>query len=180
MKRMLLSMTALGLTLIIFCAVNSCAPRASLRTIYAHPSEITGTYTLFLYGAQHMEDLETVAVLAKEGTPYVFEIYSPEFDYKVIKGLSADEAYSKATAFVSFHHAFDRYSVSKILDENGSAVGYEVRPYYRPFEYGYSDVLDAWYTIQDGKIITRIRLKPEVERYLRDGNDRRPLLFRMR
>ena len=180
MKRMLLYLTALCLALTFFVAVNSCAQRASLRTVYAHPSEITGTYTLFLYGGRYMEDLETVAILAKEETPYAFEIYSPEFNYKVINGLSADEAYRKAAAFVSFHHAFDHFIVSKILDGNGTAIGYEVRPYYRPFEYGYSDVLEVWYTVHDGKVIARVHLKPEVERYLRDGNDRRPLLFRMR
>jgi hypothetical protein len=180
MKKKLPTLLVVGLSIALFATINSCAPQTSLKTIHAYPTEITGTYTLFLYGARHIEDIETVAILAKEGTPYTFEIYSPDFNYKVIQGVPADEAYKKAAEFVSFHHAFDYYAVSKILDGNGVVIGYEVRPYYRPFEYGYYDVLDVWYSIQDGTVITRIHMKPEVEQYLRDGDGRKPFLFRTR
>ncbi len=180
MKRILSLLLVAGLAAVIFTAVNSCTPRASLKTERAYPSEITGTYTLFLYGARHIEDIETIAILAREGTPYTFEIYSPEFNYKVVKGVPADSAFTRAAAFVSFHHAFDHYEVSRILDGTGAVIGYEVRPFYRPFEYGYSNVLDVWYTLRDGKVITTIHLKPEVERLLRDGDERTPFLFQRR
>jgi hypothetical protein len=39
-------------------------------------------------------------LLAKEGAHYAFEIYAPDFDYKVIKGMLSKEAIEKATQFV--------------------------------------------------------------------------------
>lgn len=178
MRKKLLAVLTLVLVISVFVTVGSCTPRASLRTVYAKPSEITGTYTLFLYGARHSNDIETVAILAKEGTPYTFEIYAPDFDYKVIKGMPGDKAFSRAREFVSFHHAFADYGLSKIFDRYGAVIGYEVRPYYKPLEFGYYDVLNVWYTPQNGKVIVRIHLIPEVEQQLRDGDRRRPFLFR--
>jgi hypothetical protein len=170
----------LGLAVTIFLNTNSCTPSASLRTVFANPAEISGTYTVFLYGARHSNDIETVAILAKEETPYTFEIYSADFNYKTIKGMPADQAYKRAAAFVSFHYAFDYSVISRILDGNGVVIGFEVRPYYRPFEFGYDNVLDISYTPEDGKVIVRIHLKPAVEQYLRDGDRRSPFLFKMR
>jgi hypothetical protein len=180
MNKRLVPLLILGFAVIIFLNANSCTPGASLRTVSADPAEISGTYTVFLYGARHSNDIETVAILAKEETPYTFEIYSPDFDYKTIKGMPADQAYKRAAAFVSFHFAFDYHVVRKILDRNGAVIGYEVRPYYRPFEFGYSDILDISYAHRDGKVIVDIHLIPPVEQYLRDGDRRRPFLLRMR
>ena len=171
-------LAALGLCLVFILAATSCAPVNSLRTAAVNPAAVTGTYTVFLYGARHVNDIETVAVLAKEGTHYTFEIYAPDFDYKIIKGMPAKEAIEKATKFVSFHHEFSYYRIGGILDPAGAVIGYEVRPYYRPIEFGYYDVMDISYTLADKRVVTRIHLKPEVEQYLQDGDRRRPLLFR--
>lgn len=178
MKNKITLFAALGLCLGFFLVANSCVQRNSLRTASVNPATVTGTYTIFLYGARHVNDIETAAVLAKEGTPYTFEIYAPDFDYKIIKGMPAKEAIEKATKFVSSHHEFSYYRISGILDPAGAVIGYEVRPYYRPIEFGYYDVMDIWYTLADKRVVTRIHLKPEVEQYLQDGDRRRPLLFR--
>ena len=133
-----------------------------LKTEQAKDDEVTGTFTLILYGGRHINDLETVALLDKEGDQYEFEPYAPEFDYKVRKGVSAVDALKEARRFVSFHSAFWRSQLSKILDEKGNTIGYEVRPLYRPFIYGRADLIDVYYRIKDGKVIIYIKLTPDV------------------
>ena len=160
MNKNLFPLLVLVFAVAILLNANSCTPTASLITVSANPAELSGTYTVFLYGARHSNDIETIAILAKENVPYTFEIYSPDFNYKTIKGMPDARAYKRAAEFVSFHYAFDYSVMSMILDENGSVIGYEVRPYYSHFDFGYSDVLDVSYTPADGKVIVRIHLIP--------------------
>ena len=145
-------------------AVSSCAPALYLKTSDAQPVEVSGTYTLILYGTRYSSDIENVAILAKEGTGYAFEVYAPEFDYRVKKNVPADEALAEAQRFVGFHYAYRRSQLSKILDKDGSPLGYEVRPLYSPLDFGYADVLDIVYTLHDRKVTARIRLIRELER----------------
>jgi hypothetical protein len=133
-----------------------------LKTKEAKAEEVTGNFILILYGGSHMNDLETIAFLDKEGDQYEFEPYAPEFDYKVKKGVPAGDALKEARKFVSFHNAFWRSQLSKILDDKGNIIGYEVRPLYRPFVYGRDDLLEVYYRIKDGKVIVYIRLAPEI------------------
>jgi hypothetical protein len=167
-----------GTVLFFSIAVSSCAPSFFLKTSSAQPEEITGTYTLILYGARYSNDIEDVAVLAKEGTGYAFEVYAPEFDYTVRKNVPSQEALETAQQFVGFHYAFRRSQLSAILDNKGALIGYEVRPLYSPLDFGYTDVLDIVYTLRDNTVTVRIRLIPELDRppFRDDG----PFLFRMR
>jgi len=144
--------------LLIFLAMASysCSGRY-LRTEGAVGEEITGVYTLILYGGASANDLSTIAILAKEGTPYSFDVFAPEFDYKIIKGVPAKEALEKAEKFVSFHHDFWKIQLSKIVDNIGNAIGYEVRPLYNPIVYTKSDIPDVYYKNTDGKVIVYIR-----------------------
>jgi len=133
-----------------------------LKTLEAKAEEITGSFTLILYGGRHVNDLETIALLDREGDQYEFEPYAPEFDYKVKKGVPAGDALNESGKFVSFHNAFWRSQLSKILDEKGNIIGYELRPLYRPFVYGRDDLLEVYYRIKESKVIIYIRMKPEV------------------
>jgi hypothetical protein len=133
-----------------------------LKTQEAKTEEITGSFILIFYGGRHANDLETIAFLDKEGDQYEFEPYAPEFDYKVSKEVPAGDALNEARKFVSFHNAFWRSQLSKILDAKGNTIGYEVRPLYRPFVYGRDDLLEVYYRIKDGRVIAYIRLAPEV------------------
>jgi hypothetical protein len=140
--------------------------------------EITGTYTLILYGARYSTDIEDVAILAKEGTGYTFEVYAPEFDYRVRKNVPAREALEAAQHFVSFHYAFRHSQLSMIMDNSGAVIGYEVRPLYSPLDFGYSDVLDITYALHEKKVTARVRLIPELDRPpFREDN---PFFFRLR
>ena len=158
------------LVVVAFIALllSSCAPGNRLTMMQTGESAVTGSYTLILYGCTHYDDFETVAILAKEGA-YPFEPYAPDFKYRVVKGLAGKEALEEAQKFVHCHSAFRTSQLSRLVDEKGETLGFEVRPLYMPFVYGVDDVLDDYYRIKDGKVIVTIRLKPSIERMLSDG-----------
>jgi hypothetical protein len=138
---------------------DSFAFETSLNTEAANPSEVKGTFTLILYGGNYYDDMETMVILDSEGDGYTLDLYVPDFDYRVIKGVPAKEALAKAEKFVSFHPSFWRSQLSKILDDKGNVIGYEIRPLYYPIAYGASDVLDVHYWMKK-----TVRLITSVER----------------
>ena len=165
-------------TLILFSLltlVYSCASERYLRTDRAGPAELAGTYTLFLHGVRYSDDVENVAILDKEGDTYSFEIYAPEYDYTVKKGVTAEEALDEAEGHVSHHRDFMRSRLRKIFDKDGNIIGYELRPLYHINRFGESDVLYIDYMTKDNRVITTIRLREyfrERDRELiRGGSD---------
>jgi len=149
---------------------------SGLETKPVKKSDIEGTFTVILYGANHMNDLKTIAILDREGDEYEFEPYAPEFEYRVKKNLTSKDAITEAEKFVSWHHSFNRIWLSKIIDPKGRTIGYEVRPLYYPWDFGFSDVLDIDYFIDGKKVFIRINLIDAVERQL-SGEDRGGILF---
>ena len=141
------------------CAVSG----RQIKTESLKGSEISGVFTLILYGGNYGDDLETVAFLDKEGDAYSFDIYAPDFNYRVIKGVSAHEGLTKAKVFVSGNSSVYQVKMSSIIDDKSGTIGYEVRPLYYPFTYGIDDVLDVWYAVKQDKIVVTIKLKPSVE-----------------
>lgn len=141
----------------------SCYGGRYLKTESANSGEITGTYTLILYGGNYANDKKTLAILAKEGTQNTFDVFAPEFDYKIIKGVPARDALKKAEYFVRFHHDFWKSQLSKIIDKQGNVIGYEIRPLYYPMIYGNPDILHVYYKKTDGKTIVYIRLYQNLE-----------------
>jgi len=134
--------------------------------------DIRGTFRVILYGANHLNDLETIAILDREGDQYEFEPYAPEFVYRIKKNLPANEALSEAEKFVGWHPSFRNVMVSRISDEKGFLLGYEVRPLYYPLDFGFSDILEVDYFKSDNKIIVRIKLKESVEKIIFDGDSK--------
>lgn len=156
------------LALVLIFLTTGCLAvyKHNVRTEAANDAGIEGTYTLILYGSRHINDIETIAIFDKEGDKYTFDMYAPDFDYKSIKGVPAKDALSKAYGFISWHHLFYGSRLSKILDDKGAIIGYELKPLYDPLAFGVSDVLDIGYNIKDNRVIVRIRLIPSVERML--------------
>jgi hypothetical protein len=154
-------------------AAGSCALGPRLHTQKADLDEVTGRYTLILYGCNYFDDLETVAILGKEGGRFVFEPYAPEFNYRIIKDLPAKEALEKAEQFVDCNSSFKSSLLAGILDPGGRILGYELRPLYFTFTYGTDDVLNTFYWIRDGKINVSIRLTPSLQRHLDNGGRER-------
>jgi hypothetical protein len=146
-------------------ASDSFAFETSLKTEAANPSEMKGTFTLILYGGNYYDDVETAAFLDREGDAYTLDLYVPDFDYRVIKGMPAKEALAKAEKFVRFHPSFWHSQLSKIMGDKGNVIGYEIRPLYYPITYGVSDVLDVHYWMKEGgRVKVTIRLIPSVEK----------------
>jgi hypothetical protein len=150
---------------------GSDALETPLRSEWVNPSDVTGTFTVILYGGNYLNDIHTIAFLDSEGDQYTFEPYAPEFEYRVLKGISAKEALDKAQDFVStIDNCFSRSQLSKVLDQNGKTIGYEMRPFYNTICYGLSDVLDVSYWNKGGKVVIRIKLYPAVEKQLQGGD----------
>jgi hypothetical protein len=144
---------------------RSFALEKPLRTVEASPSEVKGTFTLILYGGNYSDDLETMVLLDLEGDRYTLEPYAPDFDYRVKKGVPAEKALAEAEKFVSFHPAFWRTQLGKILDGKGNIIGFEFKPLYRPFIFGVSDILDVnYWPKESGKIRVIIKLIPPLDR----------------
>lgn len=155
----------------LLCFTSLCvSANTPLKTDAANLSDIQGVFTLILYGGRFVDDLERVAIFDKEGDHYYFEPYAPDFDYKVKKSVPDKEVFELAKSFVSSHYAFHKYLFSKILDENGNIIGFELRPLYHPFSYSLDDVIDVYYWLKkDGKVKVTIKLIQPVERLLYPG-----------
>jgi len=80
------------------------------------------------------------------------------------KEVSAPDALQKAEQFVRLHPEFHQYRLSKIVDDKGVSLGYEIRPMYFPAAYGVSDVIDICYTMKDGKVSVFCSLTPSGEK----------------
>ncbi len=142
-----------------------------LLTYAAQESEVKGTYTLILYGGGYSGDIKTVAILDLEGDGYTFDPYAPDFDYRVIKGLTGADALKKAEEFVRSHYAFRNSYLSKVVSRQGKTIGFELRPLYLTIEYGTPDVLETYYSEKGDRIIVWIKLDPAVERRLHMGGN---------
>ncbi|MGE5239288.1 MAG: hypothetical protein ACM3ON_10830 [Chloroflexota bacterium] len=165
----LLPLSAAFVMLLSLLTLFSCATAPTLRTTGATSSEITGTYTLILFGGNYMEDLQTVAFLDKEGDQYTLAPYAPDWQYTVQKGVAAKDALAKAEQFVSINPSFRSVHLAKILDEKGGVIGYEVRPFYLSTTYGATDVLDVWYALQGTTVNIHIHLKEHVKTRIYTG-----------
>lgn len=149
----------------LFCMVllQACAGGKTLRTAPATNGDLPGTYALILYGGSYADDLETIAILDKEGDRYTFEPFAPPFSCRIIKGQTAEHAIPAAEQFIRHHPSYNREQMRSILDEQGSVIGYEVRPLYFPSAFGTGDVLDVDYILRGEKVIVTLRLKRSVE-----------------
>ncbi len=163
---------------VIICSLTSCAGGQYLKTAAARPSDLAGNYTLILYGCRYAADVENVAILAREEVQYTFNVYAPEFDFKVKKYIPAREALKEAEDFVRCHYAFWRSRLSKIITPDGNIIGYELRPLYSTLEFGYPDLLDINYLVQGTKVTVNISLIRELRRPLFDGDS--PFFLRPR
>jgi hypothetical protein len=83
--------------------------------------------------------------------------------------MAATEALAAAKEFVSCNTAFRRAQLSGIIAPNGEILGYEVRPLYDPFTFGFSDVLYTYYWMNGDKVVITIKLDPSIERMLQGG-----------
>ncbi len=160
------------LPVLLLCV--SCMPGIRLDTQGAPDSEVTGTYTVILYGCNFLDDLETIAFLDREGDQYTFEPFAPDFKFRIKKGVPAKEALAEAKNFLNCNTSFSHAQLSRIITPDGAILGYEVRPLYKPFRYGLVDVLYTDYRIKGDRVVLKIKLDPSIENMLQGsgGSDR--------
>jgi subtilase family serine protease len=157
MKKRYFHAAGIKLLLLILAVLSYSCSERYLRTESAAPGQITGVYNLILYGGNSANDIKTVAILAREETPYTFDIFAPSFDYKIVKNVSAPEALEKAKKFVSFHPDFWKIQINEILAPQGSVIGYEVKPLYYPGTFSNPDIINTYYKVTGRKVIVFIR-----------------------
>jgi hypothetical protein len=171
-----------GVRLLVVCAVSvilaSCAAGNYLRTEESSSIEMKKTYSLILYGGRFSDDRETLAILDKEGDKYEFIVYASQDDYRIKRKVPAKKALAMAEHFARFHHSFRRSLLSRILDQSGATIGYEVKPLYFPLDMGYSDLIDTYYRIEGKTVIVKIRLSSAAEDRLYERDT--PFIFRRR
>lgn len=118
---------------------------------------ISEAVTLYLYSEF---DYGGVAIIDVEGDDYTFEIFSSPYNYSVMNNLTADQALGEASKFLSSW----KRQMRMILDDNGSIIGYEIRPLFRAVDYGGSDIFDTVYKPEGNNIIVIVDLKSEVRK----------------
>jgi hypothetical protein len=154
--------------------LQSCVTGIQLKTTSADRSAISGTYTLLLYGCHYPEQIDNVAILVADNSKYPLDIYDLDTSFKVKKGVPGQQAVAEADEFVrcSFHKIWQTRT-SKLLDDSGRTMGYEIRPLYDVTEFGTPDVLMINYSLKDEKVRAYIRKIPAAEDRDGDGRDTR-------
>jgi hypothetical protein len=149
--------------------LQSCMTGMQLTTTSADKKLIAGTYSLLLYGCHYPEQIDNVAILVEENSKYPLEIYDIDTSYTVKKSIPAQQAIAEADAFVrcSSHRILET-QITRIPDDSGGTMGYEVRPLYVVMEFGTPDVLRINYSLMNGKVRVYIKKAPQVED--RSGN----------
>ncbi|MBI5639405.1 MAG: hypothetical protein HZA17_03170 [Nitrospirae bacterium] len=133
------------LLFIFLAACTSCASRTAYRinTEGADDAHVTGTYTLVLYGCTYSDDLDTFAILDREGDKYVLDPYAPNFNYKIKTGLSAKDAMEQAEQFINCHSSYNGSQLIKLRSSKGVFIGYTLKPKYLSTTLVIDEVLDS-------------------------------------
>jgi len=168
--KQLKNMIGFSALLLVTILLQSCMTGTQLITTPVDQKLISGTYTLLLYGCHYPDQIENVAILVDDNSKYPLEIYDIDTSYKVKKGVPAQQAITEADSFVRCSmHAVWQTQITRIPDDSGGTIGYEVRPLYKPIEFGMPDVLLISYSLKDGKVRAYIRKSSQV----RDHGDNR-------
>jgi hypothetical protein len=135
------------------------ASAADLKTEPAKPSEVQGTFTVMLYGCNGESDVNDIVLLQKEGENKPFGIDPPAFDYAyygVERGIEGKEALRKAQQFLACSAEPDHIQLSRIVDSEGTILGFELKPQYRAAKYGAADSYFTRYTEDDDAITVQM------------------------
>jgi hypothetical protein len=168
---------SISAVLAIAMIVAACAPGIRLFPASAKSDEIKGTYTLLLYGCHYTADVMNVAFLLSDHSKYPLDIHDIPNSYRVKKGLTAAQAMDEANSFVRCSsYGVWQIQLLQIPDDSGGTVGYEMRPlYFVPSRLGAANVMDINYYLKKGKVVTYIRMDPNVKRNLESsGSSGRP------
>lgn len=147
--------------LFLFVGFVSSASAKDISTRLEKQSAIqSGTYTMTAYGCNAADDLQAVAILEKETSPYHVSIVEPRAQYQVLSGLSADEAYRLAEDFVTCNPNAQQTELSRMTAADGSLIGYEMKPVYLPLRAGSSDGVETTYRLKGDSLLAYVDVDP--------------------
>jgi hypothetical protein len=142
---------------VIALSLQACAIGTLLVPKSADPVDLKGTYTLILYGCRYPNDLENMAFIVDESSPYPLDIYALDAMYKTKKGLTGPQALSEGNQFIRCGiNPVWQSVLRKIPDGAGKPAGYELKPLYR--DVFPSEALMTSYTLMKDKIIAYVKL----------------------
>ena len=145
----------------------------SPRLEQAEQKEVAGTYSLVLFDSGLGNGIQRIAVLDREGDSYRFEPYAPEFEYKIVRGLSGSEALQRAQHYLAVTPEYWKSQLSRIKGPAGEVLGYELRPLYQRTVFGMDDVLEISYRVKGETVFIHMRLKDPIDRLFRSSGGAR-------
>ncbi len=159
------SIKVLILLSLLSLIIASCAGGKNLRTAPSSAESISGIFDVTFYSNEDFDGLKKVVILDVAADAYEILLYEPEYFMQKVKHAKGDNAVKSAVEFIKGHPNYIKYQINKILDKEGNAIGFEVRPLYNPTTYGISDVMNNYYTLEDeGKVRATISLKAQIRR----------------
>lgn len=135
----------------------------------ADPKELAGTYSVVLFDSGLGNGIQRIAVLDRDGDGFRFEPYAPEFEYRIIRGLSGQDALRRAQSYLAVTPELWKTQISSIRGTSGEVLGYEVRPLYERTAFGTDDVLDVAYRVRGETVFIYMRLIESIERLFRSS-----------
>jgi hypothetical protein len=141
---------------ILLVIVNNMYSKGTyLKTETAHADEIQGVFTITLYGGN---DPKQAVFLDIEDDEYTFVINDSSHNFKVAKGVSAEQALQEAVDFIDSQN----HRIKRILFQ-AKTIGYEIRPIYQTLQFGRPDILDIQYRAEAKKVNVSIDVKISVK-----------------
>jgi hypothetical protein len=137
-----------------------------MKTESAKGVDLSCLFSLILFSGPWPDAIGNVAFLDREDDRITLEPYAPVFTFTVLRGLSANEALTRAEDFVSRHSSFGGSKIERIIDDYERVVGYEVRPLFLQTTFGSKDILDISYRQRDNHIDIYVRLDSNIEQKL--------------
>jgi len=152
------------LLLLFFIIINySCATEKYLKTSRIMDTDVSGIFTVIYYGYNsHRSDPKTVAILDLEGDQYTFVPSAHDYEYVIKKRVPAKEALEDSRFLITRQSYYFKSRLSKILDDSGQTIGYELRPLYQTHVYGRADILDIRYRIRENKVFVSVDTKRQT------------------
>jgi hypothetical protein len=127
--------------------------KATLQTRTAGAVDTASTYSLIKYGRHYGDVYSSVAFIVPERGKYTFSIFKPDFEYKVVKGVSSAQVVEMAQTFVKGDPQIKEVQLNGIIGPGGDITGYEVRPIYRSILFGKEDILIIGYFLNESNEI---------------------------
>lgn len=130
---------------------------------------IKGEFNLIIYSDSFINDPETFIVFDIADDKISVFPYASSFKFRVIENLNEKEAL-KTSQEILKNSSVSFIKCSVIRDKN-SVFGYELKPIYFPWIFGILEPVKTVYKKQNDTITIFIRLNPQVEKQIYNGDN---------